>query len=832
MVAPEYPSPDASSGGLGMLRELLASLPAAVAYVAGPDLVFEFASDGYRRGLGGRPLIGRPFSEAVPELVGQPPLAHLWRVLLTGEQRRARGEEVWLSRQPGAEPEQRYFDSVYQPVCDEAGQVTGVLIFKTDVTDHVRDRQQLEELADRLRRTEEQYRTLFDTLPHGIIRYDKDGSLMGANPAADAILGLPPDATAAERAALTLHEDGTPFSAEQLPALIALRTGKVVPPVVAAARNARTGEIRWVRISAVPDARDAQGRPQRAYSVVTDITDQHRAQVALEQSARLLGRLKDANVLGVMMANEERILEANDAFLDMIGYTRADLEAGRITWDAVTPAEWSHVYKESMEQMRRTGAVLPHDKELLHRDGHSVPVLVGAAVLDYDPLRWTTFIVDLTARQRAEEERAGLLAREQAARLQADAAQDRLALLLKASNLVAATGSETELRDQLAQLLVPTVADSSAVLLLTEQGSLRAAAVTHRDPAKAAILQGLRSVDISSDSPLLNAALTQSVTQIVTDVGAVAPGPSQGARDATDILKRVELESMVVMPVLMGERTTGVSVLGRDDGRPAFTETDVALIEEINHRVAAGWANVETFAREHTVAETLQHALLPDALPAIPGLDLAVRYLPATGGVQVGGDWYDVFSLSRDRVALAIGDVVGHSVRSASVMGQIRSVLRAYTVEHPAPADVLQRTNVAVCQLLPDALATVLYAVLDLATGDLTYASAGHPPALADVKGHVEYLDVASGAMLGVSADTHYAVGHRNLTPGSRLLLYTDGLIEDRRRDITEGFGALARALAECPVQTAERTCQCVQSAMLGSGKRDDDVCFLAITLG
>jgi serine/threonine-protein kinase RsbW len=415
--------------------------------------------------------------------------------------------------------------------------------------------------------------------------------------------------------------------------------------------------------------------------------------------------------------------------------------------------------------------------------------------------------------------------------VKADAAQDRLALLLKASSLVAATGSMQELRDQLARLMVPTLADSSAVLLLTEQGSLRAASVIHRDPAKAAILQGLRSIDIPTDGPLLQAALTQSATQIVTDVAAVMPGLTREAREAADILKRVNLKSMVIMPVMTGERTIGVGVLGRDDDRPRFTETDVAVIAEINHRLAAGWANVETFAREHTVAETLQHALLPESLPRIAGLDLAVRYLPATGGVLVGGDWYDVFPLSRDRVALAIGDVVGHSVRSASVMGQIRSILRVYTVEDPAPEDVVRRTNAAVCQLLPDALATVLYAVLDLSTGDLAYANAGHPPALADGKGHVEYLDVASGVMLGVSPDTDYTVGHRNLAPGSRLLLYTDGLIEDRRRAITEGFDALAQAFRGCPAQTAERTCRCVQSAMLGSGRRDDDVCFLAISL-
>jgi PAS domain-containing protein len=128
------------------LRELLGSLPAAVAYVAGPDLVFEFASDGYRRVLGGRDVIGRPFREAVPEVVGRPRFEALRQVLRTGEPRQFRGEEAWLAR-PGAEPEPRYIDSSYQPVRDEAGQVAGVLIFAADVSDHVRDRQQLEEVA-------------------------------------------------------------------------------------------------------------------------------------------------------------------------------------------------------------------------------------------------------------------------------------------------------------------------------------------------------------------------------------------------------------------------------------------------------------------------------------------------------------------------------------------------------------------------------------------------------------------------------------------------------------------------------------------------------------
>jgi PAS domain S-box-containing protein len=813
------------------LRELLATLPAAaVAYVAGPDLVFEFVSDGYRQGIGGRDVVGRPFREALPEVVGQPPLEALREVLQTGEPRRARGTEVWV-RQHGAEPELAYFDSVYLPVRDETDRVAGVLIFATDVSDHVRDRQQLEQLANRLQLSEERYRTLFETLPHGIIQYERDGSVIRMNPATAEITGLALDQmSAADRAARLVHEDGTPYRPDELPATVALRTGEVVAGVVAAVHNARTGEVRWIQITAVPDAWDAQGQPRRAYSVITDITEQRRAQAGLRESNRLLGQLREANVLGVYMANEKGIHEANDAFLHIVGYTRDDLEAGHITWEAIIPPEWAHVHSEAVEEMRHTGVYPPYDKDFLHRDGHRVPVVIGAAVLDRNPLRWTTFVVDLTTRQRGEQERAELLAREQAARVAADTAQDRLALLLEASNLVAATGSEEELRDQTAQLLVPTLADACVVLPLTDQGVLRATTVIHRDPAKAAILQELRAIDIHPDNPVLRATITQAATQLVTDVSAIMPGETRAARKVTGILRRVGLESVVVLPFFIGQRPAGAVVLGRDNSRPRFTETDVAVIEELARRLAAGRANVEAFAREHTVAETLQRALMPDAPPEIDGLDLAVRYLPATDGVHVGGDWYDVFPLGRDRVALAVGDVVGHSISSASIMGQIRSLLRGYTLEHPAPADVLRHTNAAVCQLLPDVVATAFCAVLDLSTGDLDYANAGHPPALLDSgHGHVGYLDGAAGAMLGATIDTDYTASHGSLAPGARLLLYTDGLIEDRRRDIAEGFSALARAMRRSRTQTAERTCQLVQTAMLGSGTRADDVCILAI---
>jgi PAS domain S-box-containing protein len=824
MTSARSPGRPADSAGAEPLRKLLAGLPAGVAYVSGPDLVFEFASDRFRQALGGRDLIGRPYREALPEVVGQPRFQALRRVAETGEPCQVRGEEIRLAR-PGAAPKQKYIDSVYQPVRDEAGQVAGVLIFSTDVSDHVRDRQRAEELASSLECSEERYRTLFETLPHGVILVDRDGYVIRANPAALAVLG--PAAkmgTPADRARQVLHEDGTPYRPEDLPAMVALRTGEMVPCVIAGIRNPVTGDLRWVRITAVPDVRDAQGLLDRAYAVFTDITEQRRAQAALRESNRLLGRLREANVLGVVVSGEEGFLEANDAFLDLTGYTRGDLEAGRLTWRGITPPEWAKADEDAVGQLRRTGSFRPYEKEYLHRDGHRVPVLIGAAMLGRDPLRWATFIVDLTARQRREQERAEVLAARAAAR----AAQDRLALLLEASSLVAAIGSEQELRDQIAHLMVPALADCCAVLLLTVNGTLRATSVVHRDPARAAILDELRAIDLPPDGPLLHPVISHAATQLVTDVAAKLPGCSTISR----ILRGARLGSMIVMPLLVGQRPAGAVVLGRDRGRPPFTGADVAVAEELARRLAAGWANVETFARERTVAETLQLALMPHAPPQIAGLDLAARYLPATDGVHVGGDWYDVCRLRHDKIALIIGDVAGHSIASASVMGEARGMLRLHAMEHLAPAAVLQRTNAAVCQFLPDALASVFYALLDLSTGDLAYASAGHPPALLDsLDGQAEYLDSAPGPMLGATPEASYPASRRRLASGSRLLLYTDGLIEDRRRDIAEGFDALAQAVRRCPARAAEQTCQYLQTAMLGSGARADDVCILAIRL-
>jgi PAS domain S-box-containing protein len=679
--------------------------------------------------------------------------------------------------------------------------------------------------------SQERYRALFETMPQGVVHYDADGSIIGVNPAASEILGM-------DLAALTswplvpegqaLREDGSPYPAEDLPVRVALRTGVIVSGVVAGLRHGRTGELRWVRVTAVPDARDDRGRPSRAYAIFTDLTEQRQTEEALRQSTALLGRLRDANVLGVVVAGEELVYEANDAYLGMIGYSRDDLEAGRLDWREITPPGWASVEAKAREQLLRTGACQPFEKEYVHKEGHRVPVLVGAAILDRSPLRWTSFVVDLTSRQRAEQERAKLLASTRAARADADSARERLAFLMRAGALVAATRDRDELLGQVAQLVVPVLADYCVVFLPSADGMLLASALSHTEPAQAQLIADLRKQPISAQGPMLaQRAYSTGATMLSLDVTAEISAWSRAEPEAVNIVRLMKPRSAIATPLLGGQGPLGVIVLSRGAGRPPFTAADVSMVEELGRRLGVGLANADTFTREHAIAETLQRSLLPDALPRIPGLDLAVRYLPATDGAAVGGDWYDAFPLAHGRVGLVTGDVAGHNIASASTMGQVRGLLRAYAIDNPGPAYVLRRTNAAVAQLLPDALASVVYIVLDPATGDLTYANAGHPPPVITTGGgQAEYLDDTTGIMLGACATASFSTGHRRLAPGERLLCYTDGLIEDRRHDIAEGLAALVETLRRCGPGSAEQTCATVLAALVGP-TRHDDICLL-----
>ncbi|MDX6333273.1 MAG: hypothetical protein QOG05_613 [Streptosporangiaceae bacterium] len=823
-----------------MLHELFSGVPVPVAYVAGPDLVFEFSNEAYRQLVGRDDLLGRTVRDALPEQAAQGRAELIAAVLESGRPFQGYETELLVRRDGASAPEPVFVECLYQPVRGADGPAQGVLLLLSDVTEQVSDRRRQEALATQLAATQERYQTLFETLPQGLIYYDTNGLILGANPAACRILGLDEDELITWPLAGTtqaVHEDGSPCVSSDLPVAVALRTGEVVTDVVLGVRHGRTGELRWLGISAVPDARDQDGRPQRAYAMFRDLTKERRAAAALREGTELMGRLREANVIGVVVNGEDHVHDANDAFLDIIGYTRESVEAGHVSRQLITPLEWMDADADAHRQLKRTGAFRPYEKEYVHRDGHRVPVLVGAAVISYHPLRWVTYVVDLTARQRAEQERALLLARERTARADADGAQERVAFLLQAGDLVAAAQDPGELLQHAAQLVVHSLADFCLVFLPGPDGVLRAISIAHRALGGAVEFTNLRGEPVPAVGTwAVRTAFVSGTTRLVRDAAAQMAPHIQATPPLRDIVARIRPGNVMITPLMAGPAALGVLAVGRGADHPTFTDTDIAVVEELARQTAVGMANAATSARDHTVAETLQRSVLPDTLPEIPGLDLAVRYLPGTAGVDVGGDWYDAFPLDGGRVGLVIGDVVGHNIGSASIMGQMRHLLRAYAVDRMHPADVLRRTALAQARLLPDTLATVVYALLDPATGELSYANAGHPPPVwATASGQAGYLDDASGVMLGVPVEPAFTVGRWTLDPGTSLMFYTDGLIEDRRRDISDGLSALAGVMAgvmsgPAPL-SAERTCATVQAALLGDTPRADDVCLLAVRL-
>jgi integral membrane sensor domain MASE1/anti-sigma regulatory factor (Ser/Thr protein kinase) len=241
-------------------------------------------------------------------------------------------------------------------------------------------------------------------------------------------------------------------------------------------------------------------------------------------------------------------------------------------------------------------------------------------------------------------------------------------------------------------------------------------------------------------------------------------------------------------------------------------------------------AAIQQARRDHHIAETLQRSLLPDRLPQVPGVELAARYVPATADVQVGGDWYDVIPLDGGQLALAIGDVAGHGLAAATSMGQLRMAVRAYVLADPSPASVLGGVDRLVAQLPMPEMVTLLYLLFDPDTRSVRYANAGHPPPLVVTDGSSAFLDEVLAPPLGVTRDATFPEGSFRLEPDSTLLLYTDGLIEQRGISLQVGLERLSR---EATVAGGvDGLCDHLLATLPGPEPGADDIAVLALRAG
>jgi serine phosphatase RsbU (regulator of sigma subunit)/anti-sigma regulatory factor (Ser/Thr protein kinase) len=289
------------------------------------------------------------------------------------------------------------------------------------------------------------------------------------------------------------------------------------------------------------------------------------------------------------------------------------------------------------------------------------------------------------------------------------------------------------------------------------------------------------------------------------------------------ILREKGLQSLLGVPLLVEGSVVGVLHVGTLTER-AFDDDDTELLQRAADRAALAISSRLT-EHERGLADALQRSLLPP-LPQLPAVSLAGRYLPAASA-RLGGDWYDAFQLPDGRLGLAIGDVVGRGFHAAAIMGQLRSGLRAYALDGRPPGEVLEKLGQLLRQLEPGRTATLVYLVLDPHGGDVTVASAGHPPPLVNpAEGEPWFVDLPGSVPLGAARHVRYEELEFELEPGAMLALYTDGLVERAGESLDAGLERLT-ATVGAGYENLEHLGDALVDVLLPDGAADDDAALL-----
>jgi PAS domain S-box-containing protein len=438
-------------------------------------------------------------------------------------------------------------------------------------------------------------------------------------------------------------------------------------------------------------------------------------------------------------------------------------------------------------------------------------------------------------------------------------ARQRLTMLNEAGTRVGTTLDVTQTAQELADIVVPRLADLAVIDLLDAvlngdepspgplTGTIALRRVAHQSifggVPEAVIKPG--DVEIHPESfPSAHCLATgKAVLTGADDPTFLWSTGHNPARAAT--IRKFGIHSVLSVPIRARGVTLGVAVFLRGHRPEPFEQDDVLLAEEFTARAALSLDNARRYTRERTTALALQRSLLPQRLPRQSAVEVASRYLPASTQLGVGGDWFDVIPLSGARVALVVGDVVGHGIHASATMGRLRAAVRTLADIDLPPDELLTRLDDLVGRLSADGSAdadaddgddaendigaTCLYAVYDPVSRRCSLARAGHPlPALVTPDGTASFLDLPAGPPLGLGG-LPFESSEIELPAGSILALYTDGLIESRHHDIDLGFERLRRALTR-QEQSLETTCDNVLEAVLHDRPVDDVALLIART--
>ncbi|MFH7334613.1 SpoIIE family protein phosphatase [Streptomyces sp. KHY 26] len=553
----------------------------------------------------------------------------------------------------------------------------------------------------------------------------------------------------------------------------------------------------------------------------------------VERGAALSARLVTQAPIGLAVLDPElRYVTVNPALAAMYGLPRGD-HVGRRFGELLPDS----AFQEVAAWMR---GVLDTGVPVVNRQ------VVGRTAADPDDDHaWMTSLyrledhqghvlgvamvaVEVTDRYRAAQE--------------AERAQRRLRLIARGSARIGTTLEVERTAQELADVLVPDLADMAAVDLLdsmlrtgrTDPGDgpplFRALAVKtayHTDAAAALVPPGRLTVYHAGHPAAQSVRSGRPVLITHLDSGEV--GRVAADAEAARLLARAGVHTDMAVPLIARGQCIGVMGLARARNPLPFDADDLALACELASRAALSIDNAVLHQHTRSTAEALQRSLLPQLSPCHPGLEIAARYRPAQAIGEVGGDWYDVIPLDGDRTALAVGDVMGSGIPAAATMGRLRTATSTLADLDLDPARVLAHLDRITLGLDPY-IATCVYAVHDPRLGRLEVASAGHlPPVLIPSDGSPRLLDLPTGTPLGVGSGPFESTT-LDLRPGDQIVLYTDGLVETRDDPIDIRLAELVRLLSP-PSPSPEETCDRLLRELRHPAGHDDVALLIACVL-
>ncbi|MEU6368654.1 SpoIIE family protein phosphatase [Streptomyces sp. NPDC046931] len=412
---------------------------------------------------------------------------------------------------------------------------------------------------------------------------------------------------------------------------------------------------------------------------------------------------------------------------------------------------------------------------------------------------------------------------------------ERLALLAETTTQLTSTLDVDEALRRLVRLVVPRLADWAVIDQVTDRDEVWRTTVVHAENGVLVHREDLQGPmpPVPEESPMPLSRALRGVASTLTGPETYRRAPDSGLAVAQrQLFEATGMHSAAIAPIRGLREVLGALTLGRSERPEVFIPADLALLEDITRRAGLALDNARLYQRQRKVAETMQRHLLPQ-LPRLTGLEMTARYLPSPDASQVGGDWYDAFTLADGNTALAIGDVVGHDLDAAAGMAQVRNMLRAYAwSQTEPPSRIVEWLDEAMTRLTDVSMATTVFARAtpgDDGRWTLSWTNAGHPPPLLVTReGLTEYLTDGHGPLLGIGPLRHRSDATAVLPPESTLLLYTDGLIESPGHSLDEGLDRLRRHAAAL----ARRSLESFADQLLERTRpadNDDDVAVLAL---